>query len=364
MNEYAQSIRRQLHMHPGVGFDLDETLAILRGELETIGIPYTESFGKSSIVATINPQKSHFTIGIRADIDALPIQEVEGREYGSRNPGVMHACGHDAHGAIALATAKNLFERRDEINCRVKVIFQSAEEHSTSGAKLMVEDGLMEDIDCIVALHCDPSFDAGTVAFAPMEQNAVSHGFRLYFNGQSAHAANQHKGVDAIMMAVRAYVSMEMMVAKEIRAQEPVILNIGAIHGGKTNNIISEECEMFGTLRTWKRDVDEQIINRIQAICEATAASAGGTFRFEHVKYYPVVYNDETVTALYRTAAIEELGESNILPKKNRSMGGEDFSYMAQKKPGAMMRLGVRNTACGITASLHQNAFDIDESAL
>ncbi len=364
MNEYAQKIRRELHMYPEVGFDLDRTLALLRRELEAIGIPYTEQYGKSSIVATVNPEKANFTIGIRADIDALPMREVEGREYGSRIDGKMHACGHDAHAAIALATARRLYEMRDQIDCRVKIIFQAAEEYSTSGAKLMVEDDLMEDIDCVIALHCDVSYNRGCVALVANEQNSVSHGFRLHFTGQSTHAADQHNGVDAIMLAVRAYTSLEMMMAKEIDAREPVVFNVGAIHGGVTNNIVADSCSLFCTLRTHRGVVDARIIERIKTVCEATARSGGGGFAFEEVKYYPVVCNDPIVTAHLEAAAVQALGAECVLLKKSRSMGGEDFSYMTQKKPGAIFRLGVRNEERGITAGLHQVNFDIDEDAL
>lgn len=364
MKDYAIEIRRKLHMYPEVGFDLDRTLALLRCELDAIGVDYTEDFGKSSIVATVNPEKSRFTIGIRADIDALPMQEVSGRTYGSRIDGQMHACGHDAHTAIALATVKRLYEMRDRIDCRVKVIFQSAEEYSTSGARLMVEDGLMDGIDCVIALHCDPTYDAGSIAICAGEQNAVSHGFRLHFTGESAHAANQDKGVDAIMIAVRAYTSLEMMIAKEVDAREPIIFNVGAIHGGVTNNIVADSCSMFCTLRTHRGKVDDWVMERIKRICALTAESTGGAFVFENVKYYPIVYNDGVVTDRLRASAEAALGASRVLPKEGRSMGGEDFSYMTQEKPGAILRLGVRNQERGITAGLHQTDFDIDESAL
>ncbi|MBQ2734734.1 MAG: amidohydrolase [Clostridia bacterium] len=364
MQAYATSIRRALHQYPEVGFDLERTLALLRRELDTMGVAYTEQYGKSSLIATINPEKSHFTIGIRADTDALPMQEVPGREYGSKIDGKMHACGHDAHTAIALATVKKLHAMREQIDCCVKVLFQSAEEYSTSGARLMVEDGVMEDIDCIVALHCDVDYDAGTVALVPCEQNAVSHGFRLHFTGKSAHAAEQHKGVDAILLAVRAYTALEMMIAKEIKAQDPVVFNVGVIQGGTTNNIVASSCSMFCTLRTHRAALDEQIIGRVKAICESIALSGGGSFSFEEVKYYPVVYNDPVVTERLKASATKVLGEVCVLPQKSRGMGGEDFSYMTQQKPGAMLWLGVRNEKRGITAHLHQTDFDIDEAAL
>ena len=364
MNKYAQNIRRRLHQYPEIGFDLDRTLVVVRGELTSMGIPYTEEYGKSSLVATIHPEKTNFTIGIRADTDALPIQEVEGREYGSRIDGQMHACGHDAHTAVALATAKRLNEMKDQLNCRVKILFQSAEEYPPSGAKLMVADGVMKDIDCIVALHCDASHNAGTVAMSAMEQNAISHGFYLHFYGRSAHAASQHEGVDAILMAVRACTALEMAVAKEVRATEPVIFNVGAIHGGKANNVICDHCTMFCTLRTWKGAVDAHLIQRFKEICEGVATSSGGRFAFEESKYSPVLVNDPTVTERLRAAAISALGEDQVREKKTRGMGAEDFSYMCQEKPGAMFRLGVRNEARDITSGIHHDDFDIDENAL
>ena len=364
MNEYTVRIRRQLHMYPGVGFDLEHTLALLRAELDAIGIEYTEAYGRSSIVATINPEKTNFTIGIRADTDALPILEKRESEYCSRIEGKMHACGHDAHTAIALATAKRLYEMRDRINCRVKILFQSAEEYNCSGAKLMVEDGVMQDVDCVIALHCDPSYDAGTIALVPGAQNAISHGFRLHFYGKSAHAANQNTGVDAIMMAVRAYTSIEMMVAKEIDAREPVVFNVGSIHGGEANNVVCNECTLFCTLRTQRTQTNDFVVCRIKEIAEGIAQYCGGSCSFETVKFYPIVYNDPSVTKALWASAVSALGEECVLSRYRRSMGGEDFSYMTQQKPGAMLRLGIRNQALGITAGLHEDTFDIDERAL
>ena len=168
-------LRRELHEHPGIGFDLPETLAIIRRELDEIGVEYTERYGKSSIVATVNPEKTNFTIGVRADIDALPIEEENDVPYRSKNPGKMHACGHDAHTAIALETLRRVYGIRDELPCRVRFFFQAAEEYEVSGAYLMAQDGAMDGVDAIVALHVQPSLDAGDVGlhFGPM--NAASN---------------------------------------------------------------------------------------------------------------------------------------------------------------------------------------------
>ncbi|MBO4433542.1 MAG: amidohydrolase, partial [Clostridia bacterium] len=209
INEYAVGIRRKLHMYPELGFDLDKTLTLLKSELSKIGVEFTEEYGKSSLVATINPEKDNYTIGIRADMDALPITEENDVEYKSRIEGKMHACGHDAHTAIALATLKELYEVRDKINCRVKFLFQSVEE-SFCGAKYMAEDGVMDGIDCIIALHVDANCRVGGILLKSDEQNANVDNFTLEFFGKASHVARQQNGIDAKMLAVRTYTAIEL----------------------------------------------------------------------------------------------------------------------------------------------------------
>lgn len=363
MQNYAVDIRRKLHMYPEIGFDLPKTLSLLREELDKIGVPYTEKYGKSSIVATINEDKKNFTIGIRADIDALPISESNKVPYKSKIQGQMHACGHDAHTAVALTTLRELFKMRDKINCRIKFLFQAAEEFEPSGAKLMAEDGVMDGIDCIIALHCDPKYEAGEIGLKTAEQGAISNGFLLEFFGQSAHVAFQQRGVDAIMMAVKAYSAMEFMMAKEFSATDVRIFNVGSIHGGTANNIISDYCSMYCTLRTYTDDVADKAISRIKQICQSAAKESGGKFKYTQKKYYPNVYNNEIMTQKMHEAAVKVVGENKVFPKI-RTMGGEDFSYFARLKPGCMLRLGVRNDEKGIVNGVHETNFDIDESAL
>lgn len=363
MNEYARQIRRELHRHPEIGFELHNTLATLRRELDKMGVEYTEKYGKSSLVATINPEKSHRTIAIRADMDALPIVEKNECEYKSEIEGQMHACGHDAHTAILLATVKELNEIRDQIFCRVKFIFQAAEEYAPSGAMLMANDGVMDDVDEIIALHVDTDIEVGKIGFVPGYMNATSNGFLLDFYGKSAHVAFQQYGKDAIMMAVRAYTDIEFMIAKEISAREPIIFNCGAIHGGIANNVICDHASMFCTLRTHSDDTAEYVLNKIKMIGEAVAQTAGGRFEYTQKKYYPTVYNDPAIEGKLRAVAKETVGEENITEKR-RSMGGEDFSYLANEKPGCMIRLGVKNEKRGIVHGLHTDRFDIDEDAL
>ncbi|MBO5907937.1 MAG: amidohydrolase [Clostridia bacterium] len=363
MLSYAASIRREIHMRPGIGFELDDTLAILRRELSDIGVEYTEKYGKSSIVATVNPEKSHFTIGIRADMDALPITEECDVPYKSLYEGKMHACGHDAHTAIALATLKRIYEMREKISCRVKFIFQAAEEYAPSGAMLMARDGVMDEIDCIVGLHCAPGDNTGKVGIIYGPKNATSDGFYLDFFGKSSHAAAQQSGVDAIMMAVRAYTDIEFMIAKAFPAKSPIIFNVGAIHGGEANNIISSECRMFCTLRTWSDEDATKAIEGIKKIIAAVADTAGGRATFTQAKHYPIIMNNETLTAKVEDAASKVVGKENILYIA-RSMGGEDFSYFANLKPGCHFNLGTKHPDQTETHGVHTSRFDIDEDAL
>ena len=361
---YARELRRQLHMYPEIGFDLPKTLAVVKGELEKWNISYTEEFGKSSVVATINPEKTGFTIGIRADMDALPIQEMVESPFKSRHDGIMHACGHDAHTAILLATGRRLQELREQIACRVKLLFTPAEEYIEPGCKQMVEDGVMDDIDCIIALHVDKDFPVGSVGVDEGGQGGNSMGFTVEFFGTSSHAAQQHRGKDAIAMAFEAYMAMEMMMAKEINPAEPRLLNIGSIHGGHTNNIICNYCKMFGSSRTHSDEISQYMIDRIREICDSVAKCGGGSAKVEVVKFLPFVINNPVVTRrVYETAA-KLLGEDKICHREKRTLGGEDFSFLCRKKPGMMFRLGIAGEDPNTHLPGHTDKFSIDEDCL
>lgn len=357
---YAAEMRHRIHQYPEIGFDLPKTLALVRQELTAMGIGYTEKYGRSSIVGTINPEKTGFTIGIRADMDALPVQEESNNPYKSQNPGAMHACGHDVHTAILLGTARKLQDIRDQINCRVKLLFTPAEEYIQPGCKEMAEDGVMDDIDCIVALHVNPDFDAGTVGITSGGQGGNSMGFTAEFFGKTAHAAGQHKGNDAIAMAVQAYVAMEQMVSHELPAIEPRMLNIGAFNGGHTNNVICDYCKLFGSARSYSDEVSALMERRIREICEGVAAMNGGRAVVTVTKFLPYVDNHEVVTQRMHLAAEKVLGPENIKANK-RSLGGEDFSFLCRRKPGMMFRLGTRGENPDTHCPIHNSHFDVDE---
>lgn len=358
---YARQLRQELHQYPEIGFDLPKTLAVVKRELDAMGIAYTEKYGRSSVVATINEEKDHFTIGFRADMDALPIQEADdGRACRSLHDGKMHACGHDVHTANLLAVARRLKDMQEQIHCRIKLLFTPAEEYITPGCKEMAEDGVMDDIDCIVACHCDSMFDVGTVAVDAGGQGANSMGFTVDFYGTSAHAHQQHRGKDAIAMAVQAYAAMELMVAKEFNPVDPVLLNIGAIRGGQTNNVICDHCWMFGSARTQTDENSEKLIHRIREVCQRIAALQGGRAEVKVTKFLPFVINDATVTGKVRAAAEKVVGRDKIFCKP-RSMGGEDFSFLCRKKPGMIFRLGTKGQDPATHLPLHNGGINFDE---
>ena len=363
MENYVTKIRRELHTCPGVGFELDETLAIIRRELEKMGVRYTESFGKSSVIATINEQISGYTVAFRADTDALPISEKNDVPYKSKNEGKMHACGHDAHTAILLDLVRRVNEIRDKIPYRVKFIFQSAEEYSTSGARLLCENGAMDGISEIFGLHVTPSIEVGKIAISDGPQNAVSLGFYLKFYGKSAHAAHREQGIDAIKMACNAYLKIEDMVEKQRSLGDKTVFHVGKIEGGKTNNVVADECSMFATLRSVDDETSDKTSGEIKKICESVAVGFGGTFEFLEIKHYPVVINDKRSTERARKACVDVVGEENVLAWE-MNMVGEDFSYYTNLVPGCFFRLGSGNVSRGITEPLHSDRFDIDERAL
>ena len=360
---YAKEIRRELHEFPEIGFDLPKTLALVRRELDKMGIPYTEKYGKSSIVATINPDKP-FTIALRADMDALPIKEETGLAFASKIDGQMHACGHDIHTANLLAAGRKLNDMRDSLNCCVKLLFTPAEEYKVPGCKLMVEDGVTDEFDCAVALHVDTTMNAGQVNIMSGGINANSMGIEVEFFGKGSHANSQQKGVDAIRMAVEAYMGLELMLAREVPSNEPSLLNIGTFNGGRANNVIADYAKITLSSRTQNDELTKFMEKRIKEICEKIAELNGGSAKVTVTKLLPYVDCNPIMTECMRQTAVKLLGEENILPRK-RTMGGEDFSFISRKKPSVMFRLGVGKDVEKIpTAPLHSPNFLVDENCL
>lgn len=359
--QYAKQLRHELHRIPEIGFDLPKTLAVVRRELDAMGVSYTEKYGKSSIVATINEGKP-FTIGLRADMDALPIQEQSSNPYPSQHAGQMHACGHDAHTAQMLAVTRQLNDMRHSLRCRVKVLFTPAEEHTTPGCELMAKDGVMDDIDCILTCHVSPNAPVGQVGILSGGINANSTGIVVEFFGKSAHANAPHKGVDAIRMAAEAYIAMQMVVAREVQPQQPCVLNAGAFNAGHTNNIICDYAKIFLSLRTWSDVLNDTMLRRIRETCEGVATMCGGIAKVTVIKSLPYVLNNPVMAEKLAQVAHKVVGTENV-EQPQRSLGGDDFAFLSRRKPGALFRLGSANdTNPDTKCSVHSDHFDLDES--
>ncbi len=362
--EYLTNIRRKLHMYPEVGFDLPKTIALVKSELDAMGVQYTEKYGKSSVVATINEHKENFTIGIRADMDALPIQEKNDVPYKSRHDGKMHACGHDAHTAILLGTVKALNQIKDEIDCRVMFLFQPSEEGARSGAKLMVEDGVMDNIDIIIACHTDNAYPVGKVGFINGPALASNRVFEIEISGKTAHAVMPHTGIDAIAVAHRIYGDIHLMLAREMDPFALYAFNIGTIQGGTAVNVVAAQAKMTGTLRTHCDEVDAYVAKRMEDIVTNVAREVGATTRVVTKKTLPPVYNDEKINKRLMDAAAKVVGRENVFFMEKPKMSSEDFSMYLTKKPGVFFRICTRNEDKGFTGMPHNSDWQIDEDAL
>ena len=361
--EYILALRHEIHEYPELEFDLPRTLAVVRRELDALGIPYTEQYGRSSIVGFLNPDCKGFTIGIRADMDALPLTEKTDLPYASKIPGAMHACGHDAHTAMLLGTAKALKALEKELTCRVLLVFQPCEEGSLSGAREMVEAGLMEEIDAIIGMHIENWLEAGTVGVGEGACMAASHPIHIEFFGKTAHASLPQSGANALAMAVNTYTGIQTMLATRIDPFAKYICCVGQLTAGHTDNVIPDYAQMKISLRSYDVALESFIVENIRTIAENAAAAQGGTVKFHHeTKALPVINHPVVRQAVLESAA-KVVGEGNIAPMPIK-MSSEDFSFFVDKKPGAFIRLGTRNAAKGCVTLPHNNDFLLDEDAL
>ena len=355
---YARQLREELHRIPEIGFDLPKTLAVVHRELDAMGLTYTDKYGPSSVTAYINPGMP-FTIGLRGDMDALPIQEANDVPYKSTHDGISHACGHDSHTAILLAAAKQLVDRKDELKCTVKLMFTPAEEYETPGCKILAENGIMDDVDCALAIHVTSGKVPGQIVVTDEDMGGNSMGFRVRFYGKSAHAIAQNKGKDAIMAAIETVTAMQVMVAKEIHVSKPKMLNIGSFHGGSTNNIICDYVEVFGSCRAAEDEVSEYMERRLKEICAGMELTTGCKIEYEHVKLLPYRVNNPVLYKIVKETAERLFGAENVFRPGKRGLGGEDFGYLSRKKPCLYISFGVKDPETRKERPVHTTNFDI-----
>ena len=354
--EYAVEIRRILHQYPEIGFNLERTVALVSEELDKAGIPYTYKYGKSSVVAELG--KGNTTIALRADMDALPVEEKTSLSYKSKIPGQMHACGHDAHTAILLAVAKYLKKNENKLNCKIRLIFQPSEEGQVSGAKMMVDNGVMNGVDHIICTHCANTIDAGKLGTCAGNHMAACIPATIRFFGKSSHATLPQFGIDANAMAIEAYRQMKEAVDSEA-GSDSYIWCVGRISGGHVHNVISDLCEMDISFRFYDMDFAKRVEKSIKTICTSVAESFGGKCEINWNISTGPVYNNEDIT--YNFEKI--LSEENIHFENIKSrMSSEDFGWYLTKVPGMLFRFGTGGK--DNTTVAHNNDFYINEEGM
>ena len=320
------------------------------------------------MVGIIKGRNKGKTIGIRGDIDALPIDEKNNLPYSSVNPGVMHACGHDAHATIVLGVAKiikELADSKDSIRGNVKLFFQPAEE-AAGGAERMIKEGCMENpkVDYVLGLHVMPYIDTGVVELKYGKLNASTDSINILLKGKSAHGAYPDKGIDAIVIAGHVITGLQSIVGRNISPLNSVVISLGKISGGVKNNVIADEVKISGTLRTLDEETRQYSKDRISNLVNNVAAALGGQGLTSFNEGYQALINDDEVVDIIKENSEKLLGKENVEFKEFPSMGAEDFSYFLDEAKGAFFHLGCGNKAKGIRASIHTENFNIDEECL
>jgi len=379
-------IRRDIHMHPELSNEEVRTGKLVADRLKELGFTDIKTgVAGHGVVALLKGAEDGPCVAVRADMDALPIRQLRSVPYRSKNPGVMHACGHDVHVTCALGVAELLAKHRDQVRGSVKFLFQPAEEAMPAtfkgdwGAKLMVTEGAMENPkpDVVFGLHTTtwiqsaakgPSDEtvylkANQIAYTSGAASANSDRFHIVITGKMAHGSTPHKGVDAIVVAAEAIMALQLIRSRETDTRQPLVITIGMIRGGQRENILADQVELSGTVRTYDGTFRDGVIEKMERVLKGITAAHDATYEMEYRKTYPSVFNDPKLVEATLPTFRRLFGEENVV-EATPGMGGEDFSYFAQEAPGFFFRLGVANEAKGFIHGGHTPMFDCDEDSI
>jgi len=369
-HEQMRSMRRALHRNPELSFQEYETSKFIQARLTELNIPF-QVMAETGVVAHIGAGDR--CVALRADIDALPIHEESGVEYTSTKPGVMHACGHDAHTAMLLGAAQILKEREtaqgaSSLGGVIKLIFQPGEEMSPGGASIMIREGVLQNPrpEAIFGQHVNPDATCGTAAFVGGMMLASTDELYWKLHGKSGHAAQPHNATDPVLMAAHLITQLQTLIARRLNPFAPGVLSICSIHGGHATNVIPDVVELSGTLRSMNQAWREEALRAIEAHSLELAASplyGGGRCELSIVRGYPPLINNDETTAFARTAAQHLIGATNVEDFEPK-MWGEDFAYYTHEIPGTFWMLGIRPPHLEATPGLHNSKFIVDENAL
>jgi amidohydrolase len=356
--------RRHLHSHPELSFHEVETSVFVANKLEELGLEY-HKMADTGLVALIKGDKpSDKVVALRADMDALPILEANDVSYKSQNPGVMHACGHDAHTSSLLGTAKILTELKAEFGGTIKLIFQPAEEKLPGGASLMIKEGVLENPkpQAVLGQHVMPLIDAGKVGFRAGKYMASTDELYVTVRGKGGHGAQPQQNVDPVIMTAHILTALQTIVSRSADPKSPSVLSFGKVIANGATNVIPNEVYLEGTFRTMDEKWRSEAHIKIKKMAEGIAESMGGSCEFNIMRGYPFLINEEVLTAATRGHAEDYLGKENVLDL-DIWMAAEDFAYYSQAADSCFYRLGTRNEARGITSSVHTPTFDVEEDA-
>ncbi len=360
LSPWLVSVRRELHMHPELGGQEQKTQAFVLKILQEMGIETLTYPGQYAVVGLIRGSFPGKTIAIRADMDALPIQEENKCDFISQTPGVMHACGHDAHMAIVLGAARLLSERRDKLHGNVKLFFEPAEE-TVGGAREMVATGCMENphVDAVLGLHMLPDQKAGVVYTKPGCVSGASDDINITVHGKSCHGAYPERGTDALLIASQIVVALQTLVSRNVSPLDSAVVSLCKIQGGSARNIICNQVEIEGTLRTLLPEVQESCKRRIVEVAQSLAEGLGGSADVTLRDSYGAVYNNEALYERFAAVAKDIIGEEQMVLRPAPSLGVESFGFFVKHAPGMYYDLG-----CGIGTPLHTSTFTVDEACL
>ncbi|MEO5357803.1 MAG: M20 family metallopeptidase [Nitrospirae bacterium YQR-1] len=359
--EWMRAIRRTIHRTPELGFKEYETSALICSKLRELGLDYTGGVAITGVLGRLSTQLGAKTVAVRADMDALPVFEETGLEFASCVPGVMHACGHDGHVAIALGAAALLKENPPSGN--VLFIFQPDEE-GTGGAKPMVEAGVLNGVSAVFGGHLDLHYKTGEIAMKPGINTAFTNGFGVEITGRGGHAARPQEAIDSVLIACQMVMQMQTIVSRMIDPLMPAVVTIGKIAGGTVNNAIAESAVINGTIRTIDSTTRETIFNKLHLLAESLSAFYNAGIQVNIHSGYPSVVNDPGMYDIAKAAAALTVGRENIEEYPNPSMGGEDFAFFTEKIPGCFVRYGAKSSVSEHAGCAHSSRFDFDETAM
>ncbi len=362
--------RRDFHMHPELSNREERTSRVIAERLKALGLDEVKTgVGKYGIVALLKGAKPGPVVAVRTDLDALPIQETLDVPYKSQNPGVKHACGHDAHMTVELGVAEILSKMRDQIPGTIKFIFQPAEEGAPAGeeggAKLMIKEGALENPkpQAIFGLHTIPALEVGQIGYASGGAMASADRFFLTIHGKKTHGAMPHMGIDPVLVAAHCVLALQSIPSRRVNSLDPVVISVGAVHGGNRYNIIADEVKMEGTLRTLNEEVHGRVQQLMRETLDGITSAYGATFELNFDEGSAVTYNDPKLVEETLPAMRRVVGDNNLIALRPL-MVSEDFSYYGKVVPAFFYFLAVGNKAKGINANWHTPDFDIDEESL